>query len=115
MAYKKGESGNVNGKPRETRNKLSNAFIHALLTSFNEQGVKVIDRVIAEEPATYLKVIASIMPKELEISNNIGDLTDEQLTDVISALRSAISAGIVRDATTAESGAIQAKEISSLH
>lgn len=118
MVFQPGKSGNPGGRvkgAKEVRDKLSQAFIRALLSSFEENGVSAIDRVIKEEPATYLKVIASIMPKELEISNNIGDLTDEQLTDVISALRSAISAGIVRDATAAEGGAIQAKEISSLH
>lgn len=114
-SFKSGESGNVGGKPRETRNKLSNAFVQALLTSFNEKGVAVIERVIKEEPATYLKVIASVLPKEIDITKSISDISDEQLADVIAALQSAISAGIVKEATEAQGRAEPAKDLSSVH
>lgn len=115
MPFEKGKSGNVGGRPREARNKLSNAFVQALLTSFNVRGVEAIERVIDEDPGAYLRVIASVMPKELDITNNIGDLSDEQLADVITALQSAISAGIVTEASGAKGGEKQAKDIQAIH
>lgn len=115
MPFKPGQSGNVTGKPRETRNKLTRSFLLALHTSFEAKGVKAIEQVIKDDPAAYLRVIASIMPKELEITNVDKDLSDEQLADVITALRSAIGAGLVREVAEAEGGGKQTKNLQSVH
>jgi len=115
MPFKPGQSGNVTGRPRETRNKLSGAFLRALHISFEEKGVDAIERVIRDDPAGYLRVIASVMPKELEISKNAEDLTDEQLAEVVAALRSAISSGIVREVEKTEAGGESPKDIQAVH
>lgn len=115
MVFKPGESGNIAGKPRETRNKLSATFLRALHTSFQEKGVEAIDRVIRDDPAGYLRVIASVIPKEFEITSIDKDLSDEQLADLIAALRSGIGAGIIRAATSEKGVAEQTKDVSSLH
>ena len=98
MVFKPGQSGNTIGKPRETKNKLSRNFIHALATSFEIKGVKVIDRVIEEHPVDYLRIIASVLPKELEITNSIEGLTDEQLSEIIAALQTGLANGSVIEA-----------------
>jgi len=57
---------NGGGRPRGSRNKLSEAFIEALSADFAEHGKDVIARVRQEEPAAYLRTVASLMPKKLE-------------------------------------------------
>jgi hypothetical protein len=62
-----GHSGNGGRKPG-SRNKLAGEFIDALYADFQKNGAEVISRVAKEQPHHYLKVIAAILPKELEIA-----------------------------------------------
>ncbi len=79
------------GRPKGARNKLGEAFIEDLHRSWEAQGREVIDRVIKDKPEQYLKVIASLMPKDLNVNiNQMDDLTDEQLIQRIRSLDSAI-------------------------
>ena len=77
------------GRPKGSRNKLGEAFIEKLLEDFEAEGPAAIVRCRTEKPDAYLKVIASILPKELKISNE-SDLTDEQLIERIRQLDSVI-------------------------
>lgn len=85
-------SGNIGGgRPKGSRNKLGEAFIEALHNDFNEHGVATIEAVRLEKPDQYLKVIASILPKDLNVNiNQMDDLTDDQLIQRIRSLDSAI-------------------------
>jgi hypothetical protein len=62
--WQPGQSGNPNGRPLGSRNKLNEKFILALHDDFVEHGPKVIARVREEKPDVYLKVIASIATRE---------------------------------------------------
>jgi len=51
----------------------------------------VIVKVRDERPAAYLKVVASLLPKQLEIKEDMfGDLTDEQLAFLIAYTQNAL-------------------------
>jgi hypothetical protein len=115
MVWKKGESGCSEGRGKGNRDKLSRAFMRALVVDFDENGVAAITKVRNTDPASYLRVIASVLPKELEVTNVDKDLSDEQLADIIAALRSGISAGIIREAAKAEGEREQAQDIPALH
>lgn len=86
-----GESGNPKGRPKGSRNKLGEAFIEALHNDFEEHGVLAIQTVRAEKPDQYLKVIASLMPRDLNVNmNQVDDMTDDQLIKRIRSLDAAI-------------------------
>ena len=63
--FKPGKSGNPHGRPVGSKNKLSEDFLQALTENFAKHGQQAIARVLEDEPAQYLKIIAGLMPKEL--------------------------------------------------
>lgn len=75
-----------NGRPKESRDRLSRAFLYALADDFEAKGKAAIERVRKDDPSTYLRVVASLQPKELEISDPMRALTDEKLAAAIEAL-----------------------------
>jgi hypothetical protein len=91
LKFKPGQSGNPKGRPKGNRNKLGEAFLEAMHDDFEQHGVSVIERVRCEKPDQYLKVIASILPKDLNINvNQMDDLSDDELIERIRSLDSAI-------------------------
>lgn len=78
--WRAGQSGNPKGRPLGARNKLGEAFIKALEADFEAHGVAAIVKVREEKPDQYLKVIASLMPKELNLNiNDAESLTDDEI------------------------------------
>jgi hypothetical protein len=68
------------GRPKGSRNKLGEDFIQALAADFEKHGAETIERVRVQSPAAYLKVVASLLPKDVNLNvNNLDSLTDEQL------------------------------------
>jgi hypothetical protein len=91
--FKPGQSGNPAGRPKGSKQRLSENFISALCQDFETHGQAVIDTVRSEKPADYLKIIASIVPKELTVNhNNIEDMSDEELLDNLEQVRSLAAA-----------------------
>ena len=82
------EPGNP-GRPKGSRNKLGEDFIAALHDDFEQHGIAAIQAVRKDKPDAYIKVIASILPKELKVTTE-NDLTDDQLIERIRQLDSAI-------------------------
>ena len=94
--FKPGQSGNPGGKPLGTRNKLQGSFLSALADDFEAHGKQAIEECRTQNPAAYIKTIASLMPKELEITRPLQDLTDDELDGAIALLRERLAAS--RDA-----------------
>jgi hypothetical protein len=80
-----GQSGNELGRPKGAKNRLQGDFLYALADDFREHGVEAIRIMRVERPAEYVKVVASLMPKELLVTqdNALTDLTDEQLESAL--------------------------------
>jgi hypothetical protein len=79
------------GRPKGARNKLGEQFLEDLYADWQANGVETLQRVREEKPDQYLKVVASILPKDLNVNiNQTDDLTDEQLVQRIRSLDAAI-------------------------
>jgi hypothetical protein len=69
--FKPGQSGNPAGRPRGARSKFSEAFIGDLHSCWEEHGAAVLERVARDDPSTLLRVAASLMPSDLNLSIGI--------------------------------------------
>jgi len=69
--FKPGESGNPKGRPIGSKNKLSYDFVDALRKDFKKHGAKAINALQKESPGEYLRVIASILPKDISIEQDV--------------------------------------------
>lgn len=79
------------GRPKGSRNKLGEQFLDDMYADWQAHGVEVIAKVRDEKPDQYLKVVASILPKELNVNvNEVDSLTDDELIERIRALDAAI-------------------------
>lgn len=84
--WKPGESGNPNGRPKGSRNKLSEAFLKALADDFETHGVDAIQKLREESKDKYCNVIAKLMPKLMELSGPDG--SDIPISGTVQFVRS---------------------------
>jgi Zn-dependent oligopeptidase len=89
MTFRQGASGNPHGNRHHTRHLLNQEFIQALLLHFREHGKKAIEKVAREQPASYLKILALLVPREhkVEHRNPVKDMTDEELEAAIEFIK----------------------------
>ena len=85
--FKPRQSPNPGGKPIGARNKLQGDFMRALSEDFAEHGKAAIAQCRMEKPDVYLRIVASLFPKELEVKRPLDDLSDEELENAIALLR----------------------------
>lgn len=79
------------GRPKGSRNKLGEAFLSDLVASWEANGPEVIERVILEKPEQYLKVVASLMPKDLNVNvNHLHEMSDDELLNQMRQLDAVI-------------------------
>jgi hypothetical protein len=87
-------AGQVNGsrgRQKAARDKISTAFLEALNEAFQEpndtggcKGLDAIKKVRDEDPATFARIYATLLPKQLEIEETSpqSKLTDDQLEQI---------------------------------
>jgi hypothetical protein len=79
------------GRPQGARTKLGEAFVQAMHDDFLENGVKAIELARLESPIQYVKVIASLLPKDVNLNvNSEIEMTDDELIERIRQLQSVI-------------------------
>lgn len=92
-AIKPGEVRNPKGRPKGTRNKFGEQFMQDFLADWEEHGKDALVRVRSTDPSTYLRVAASLLPKELNIKEGkasldrmMENLDDAELDKLITGL-----------------------------
>jgi Family of unknown function (DUF5681) len=85
--WRPGQSGNLAGRPKGRRNRLSEDFVAALYDDFQDHGSAAIAACRAEKPDVYVRVIASLLPRDVSIKvQQLDDLTDDQLLRKLAVL-----------------------------
>jgi hypothetical protein len=86
-----GNSGG--GRRKGARNKLSEIFLDIIAKDFAEHGAEVIERVREGDPVMYLRILGSLVPRELikkreqAPDSDYAELTDEEVIEMIEAER----------------------------
>lgn len=88
-------TGNIGGgRPKGSRNKLSEDFVAKLYEDFTANGADAIKECRAKSPEIYVKVIAGLLPKEMHIKESpLEDMSADDIADAltrIAALRAAL-------------------------
>ncbi len=74
--FEPGKSGNPAGRPPGAKDKISKKFLEAITADFEAHGETVIEKVRTEKPENYLKIVADLVPKDM----NIGQDTPFRMT-----------------------------------
>jgi hypothetical protein len=87
-----GCSGCPGGSPEATRRAFNKRFLLDLAEDWQQHGREVFKRVRRESPASYLKVCAMLVPREMRVEYNQGvkAMSDEQLEAAVEILRGMI-------------------------
>jgi hypothetical protein len=92
--FAKGFSGNPGGSPEATRRAFNKRFLLDLAEDWQQHGREVFKRVRRESPASYLKVCAMLVPREMQVehTDRIKQMTDEQIEQAIEAIQTMLAA-----------------------
>ena len=91
--WKPGQSGNPAGRPKGSRNRLGEEFIQDLYQHWKENGIEVLHRAAKEKPADYLKVVASILPKDIKVS--LETMSDKELSASIDQITESLGLKLI--------------------
>ena len=80
VPFKPGQSGNPAGRPKGARSKLGEAFIAGLAKHWADNGADALVAALKKDPAGYVRVVASLLPKDVNI-----DVSDD-LAAVLAAI-----------------------------
>jgi hypothetical protein len=77
------------GSPEATRRSFNKDFLLALAADFKQHGASAIEKVREQQPGTYMKICALLVPREVKLEYNQGvkSMTDEQLEQGIEAIK----------------------------
>lgn len=78
--FKPGDVGNPAGRPKGSRNKITELFLQKLHADFEQHGTAVIEEVRKKRPEAYLAAVAQLVPRQTEkIESPFINLSDEEL------------------------------------
>jgi hypothetical protein len=86
--FKPGQSGNPGGRPVAARTRLTARFLNDLADDYETDGKAAIRALRTDRPDAYIKVIASLCPKEIELKRPLEEMAENELLTALSALAS---------------------------
>ena len=97
------------GRPKGARNRLTQRFFNDMLQDWEAHGAQAIADFRAERPHEYVKLVAGLLPRQLNVKvNELDELSDEQINEQFNALVAQLAAGSVEPG--AGDGAAEAPE-----
>lgn len=70
-------TGNIGGgRPKGARNRLSDVLLSIVVDDFVAHGAEAISQLRQKDPATYLRLVASLVPRELILQREEGPGVD---------------------------------------
>jgi hypothetical protein len=98
-------AGGSTGRKKGARNRLHADFVVSLQEHFHEFGKAAIDIVFKERPNEYLKIIASVLPKEFILDDGrLETMGDEELEQYLAEIRRLKSSGTGQDRNDSDDG-----------
>ncbi|MEI9407927.1 hypothetical protein [Mesorhizobium salmacidum] len=74
-------------RPKRTKKTLGDDFLAAVRADFRIHGAGVLAEVRTEKPDQYLKIVLSVLPKDIDVAiNQLDTLSDEEIRTRIRAL-----------------------------
>ncbi|SJM30450.1 hypothetical protein [Mesorhizobium delmotii] len=79
------------GRPRRAKKTLADGFLEAIRADFRAHGAGVIAEVRTEKPDQYLKIVLSVLPKDLHLNiNSLEALSDDEIRQRIRGLEAVL-------------------------
>jgi hypothetical protein len=96
-----GNSG-FGGRPKGARSKLTTEFFDDFYAAWQEHGTMALKQVAEQSPRDFVRAAAMLMPKEFEIKSPLNDMSDAELADLITAVRSLLAGSAALPAAEGE-------------
>ena len=83
-----GQSGNPAGRPKGSKNRLAQTFFDDCLTAWEESGPAALEQMVHQDPGSFARMVAGLMPKELDIDaiSSDGSMTPPDVIRIIAEL-----------------------------
>jgi len=109
--WKPGQSGNPAGRKPGDRNKFG--FISDFYADWIEHGAAAIEKLRLESPKDYVKVAASLLPRELHVkaASIVDGWTEDEVKAALDHIRSQIAAAGLAAAAAETSSAPQSDNL----
>ena len=79
--------------PIGARVALGTALLEAIAADFTRHGKDAVEALRKERPHDYVKLVAALLPKDFQtVDSVLKDMTDHELANVLTAVRSLVAA-----------------------